>query len=105
MAFNGLRKRFAEANARKQEQKVQEAEYRKAYWKAHQKEKLKQLPELAKKRVEQEMEARMNKKAKGGNLAKLGQIGEAGNRLNEVLMGKPGANVPTQEELKKRGLF
>lgn len=103
--FNGLKKRFEEAKERRKELKVQEDKYREAYRDAYEKEKLKQLPGLAKVRVKREMDGRLNKANGGNTIEKLRQIGEAGTRLSEAMVGKPGENIPTQEELKKRRLI
>lgn len=101
--FNGLKKRFEEAKERKKAWKAQEEKYKEAHDEAYRKEKMKRLPELAKMRVKREMKGRLNKQGNGGNLTKkLKEVGEAGTRLSEALVGKPGENIPTQEELKKR---
>ena len=77
------------------------AMYRQAYQSAVQKERLKQIPDLAKKRVEREMENKLNKE-KGGAMQKVGEVLAAGNRMSEALVGKPGEGIPSQEELNKR---
>ncbi len=98
----GIRNHFQALKEKRRIIQEQEKVYRDAYRKAYEEEKLKRLPNLAKRRVKREMEVRGRKPTGGQTLKNVRGILEAGNRLSEALVGKPGEQIPTQGELKKR---
>lgn len=78
--------------------------YRGVYLEARKKERLEQIPKLAKARVKEEMRVKLEKSNRGeGAIHQVGKVLAAGNRMSEALIGRPGEQAPTQATTKKRG--